>query len=99
RGDGGVVTLVLGQALERTFELVFEQIGHGDQLKVRVGSQRVDDGLGAPTSATDEADFELFGCKATHQLRLDDGERGSGGGGGGGAGPFEEVAARLIDHL
>jgi hypothetical protein len=70
--------LGVAEVLERAFEVVFEDVGHGDELDVLGAGEHVDDGLGAAASASDETGFEfLFAC-AADQVRLDESECGGG---------------------
>ena len=56
--DAGVARDVLGvvpQLVERAFQLVFENVGHGDQVDVFVAGQQIHDRLCAAAAATHDA--------------------------------------------
>ena len=82
--DAGVAAEELGvaQALEASFELVLEDVGHGDEFDVFVAGEHVDDGLRAAPAAADQAGLEPFLAGAAHQIRADEGEGGAAQGGG-----------------
>lgn len=50
-----------GDAGERGFEAIFEDVAHGDESGVGVGAEGLDGGAGASTAAADEADAEIAG--------------------------------------
>ena len=57
-GDTGVarhVAGVIAQAVERAFQMVFENVGHGDEVDVFIAGEQVHDGLRAAAPATHQA--------------------------------------------
>ena len=76
--DAGVARQVLriAQVLERAFQVVFEDIGHGDEFDVLVAGEQVHGGLRAAAAAADQSGAQFLLPGAAHQVGLDDGESG-----------------------
>jgi len=69
-GDRGIARVALEPA-QVALELIFEDVGHGDELGGFVGGQQVHDGLPPASSQADHAGFQFFLAGPAHQFRLD----------------------------
>ena len=71
--------LVVLEDRQALLEPVLEGVGHGDELDVRVGGERLGGGAGAAAAAADQADAQHVAAGRVHVR-----ERGQRPGGGGG---------------
>jgi hypothetical protein len=75
-GDAGVARQVLrvAQVLDRPFQVVLEDIRHGDKFHVLVAGEQVHGGLRAAPAAADKSGAQFLLSGAAHQMGLDDSE-------------------------
>ena len=88
-GIGAVILLVANLA-QGAFELVLEEVAHGDDLDVLRAAHHIDDGLRSAPSAAHQTGLEQFLAGAANQFGFNDGECGNG---------WKEGAAGYSIHL